>query len=396
MKKTIGLVLCILLVLMSAGCWNKKEPKDLAIINSIIYDRIDGSNCQVIVEFLNLNGADKKNGSSSGENSAIETAQGSTYREALANVSSGIEKTIYGGHNHVRFFTESAANSDMAATLDYFLRDHLTDETSLMIVIKGDQPEKIYQASIGLSDTVGVYIDSMETTQLKTTSKSIKVTTLDFLKDFFNDGKEPVAGVVEVKSLSSSPSSESRSESSEKLLCEGLAAFKDDKLVGYFDGTEARAYNFITGKIGMAVVSVPFGNNYTICEVTDASSDIKTKIVENSASIDIRIKVNFRVVAIGTDKNPSQPNVMSDIEKQFNSFLLPEIAKAVEIAQREFKSDIFGFGASVHAQNPKDWERIKEEWDKIFPAATVNISVESNMFQTGEIKDSVLSEFTED
>lgn len=402
-KKLLGLSICILILLMSAGCWSKREPKDLAIVNSIIYDINDAGDYQVTVELMDLTGSgnDKGGGGESpGKKYITQTAQGNNFREALANVSANVEKIIYGGHNHVRFFTETAANNDMAATLDNFLRDHLADETPFMVVIKGENPEMIYKTNLGLSDSVGVFINSMATSQQKTTSKSVFVTTLDFIRDFFDDGKEPVAGLVEVaKSKSENQSaagSGSEKEDQYKIIYEGLAAFKNDKLVGYFNGIEARAYNFITGNIGVALISVPIKDSYVICEVTDASSDIKANIEDKNAAIDVKIKAKMRIIADGSDVNVSEPNVMKEIEGLFNKQLLPEIIAAIAKAQTEFKSDIFGFGNSVHSQHPEQWKKMKEEWGDIFPNATISVSVESSIFETGETRDSVLSEFSED
>jgi spore germination protein KC len=246
----------------------------------------------------------------------------------------------------------------------------------------------------------------MEGAQRKTTSKSVFVTTLDFVKDFFADGKQPVAGVVEIVQSESDKQESSGSQESaggseggedvSKIVYEGLAAFKDDKLVGYFNGIEARAYNFITGDIGVAIISIPFKDSYAVCEVTDASADIKTKIEEKDATIDVKISAKIRVIADGTDENVSEPSVMKEIQGIFNNQLLPQITSAIAKAQHEFSSDIFGFGSSVHQQNPDEWKKIKEEWDDIFPKAAVNVTVESNVYQTGEMRDSVLSEFTED
>lgn len=396
MTKRLGLIVCILIVLMSAGCWNKKEPKELAIINSIIYDKQDDGQCKVIVEFLDLKAANQK-GEASGKSFSVQTALGITYREALANVSFSIDKTIYGGHNHVRFFTESAARDGLADTLDYLLRDHLADETPLVVVLQAERPEAVYGASIGLSDSVGVYIDSMELTQKNSTSQSVFVSTLDFTKDFFDDGKEPVAGFARI--VTESPSggqSDGAEESRDRIVYEGLAAFKGDALVGFFDGPQTRAYHLITGNFGYARISIPYESSYIVCEVTDASSDITTQIDGKTAAIGIKIKTKFRVLGVGADRDPRKLDVMREMENSFNEYLLPEIAAAVEKAQREFGSDIFGFGAKVHAQNPQAWKEIKHEWNDIFSSATVTISIESTMFQTGEIKNSVLSEFSEE
>lgn len=394
MMKKIFLMAFILIVLVSAGCWSRKEPKDLAIINSIIYNKTQDGAYEVTIEFLNLGGEKSMKGGggqSSGKKSKIETARGTSYREAVSNVSSSIEKTIYGGHNQVRFFTESAAKSDMAATIDYVLRDHLTDETPLMVVIKGDNAEKFYEASIGLSDSVGVFVDSMQSTQQQSYSRSVFVTTLEFARDFFNDGKQPVAGVIQIVNQKSSGES-----GGAHLLYEGLAAFKGERLAGYFDGDETRAFNFITGKIGVAVITVPFKNSYVVCEATNASSDIKTKIDGDTANIEVKIETKLHMIACGANVDPSKPEIMTEIENEFNKYLLPQIAAAIQKAQKEFGSDIFGFGMNVHSQHPEDWGRIKEQWDQIFPSATVAISVESKVTESGETKNSFLYEFTEE
>ncbi len=399
MKKVFVIFYCILFVFMCSGCMNKKEPKDLAIINSLIYDKREDGTYQVIIEFMNLSSSS----SDEGKKYSTQTAQGKTFREALSNASSTIEKAIYGGHTLVRFFSESAAKEDMAATLDFLLRDHLTDETPLMVVIKGSNPNKIYKASLGLSDSVGVYIDNMQISQQRETSKSVFITTLEFAKDFFDDGKQPVAGIVEliqsdsIKSEANGSQDTGDSQENEDILkCEGLAAFNNDKLVGYFNGIEARSYNFITENIQMAIISIPFMDGFMVCEVTNASTDIKSQIVDKQASFDVKIKTQIRIIADGTLVNINEPKTMKEVQATFNESLLCEIVSAIKKAQTEFKSDIFGFGNSVHIQHPNQWKKIKEEWNEIFANATVCVTVESSIYQTGEIKDSVLSEFTED
>ncbi len=404
-KKLFVLFICILIMLLSAGCWSKKEPKDLAIANSVLYNKV-GNTCQVVTEFMG-----KSSSKEEGSNTSITiTSYGDTFREAIADSALKVEKNLYGGHVHVRLFSESVAKEDITDELDFLLRDHLTDETPLIVIVKGEHPEQIYDCSIGLSDSLGVYINAMSASQPKVTSNSVFVPTLNFIRDFFDDGKEPVAGVVHIgksEKEERSPNSDSASGGSggsseesqtakKSLVYEGLAAFKDGKLVGYFNGIEARAYNIITGDIGMAFISVPLRDSYVICEVTDASSDIKAKIEDKNATIDVKIKTKIRIIADGSDLDVSEPNVMKEIEGLFNQRLLPEIVSAIAKAQTEFKSDIFGFGNSVHSQHPEQWKKIKKDWSDIFSKATVSVSVESSVFQTGEIRDSVLSEFSED
>jgi len=75
------------------------------------------------------------------------------------------------------------------------------------------------------------------------------------------------------------------------------------------------------------------------------------------------------------------------VEQGFNQLLVGEIAAAVQKAQQEFQSDIFGFGSSMHIQHPEIWKEIKGNWDDYFSNAIITITVESTVDRSGEIKE---------
>jgi hypothetical protein len=86
----------------------------------------------------------------------------------------------------------------MIPVMDFLLRDHLTDETSLVAVVKGEDPKLIYSSVAGLSVSVGTYIDELSHTMPPKNSESVFVTTLEFIKAYCEDGKQPVMGLVEI------------------------------------------------------------------------------------------------------------------------------------------------------------------------------------------------------
>ena len=38
------------------------------------------------------------------------------------------------------------------------------------------------------------------------------------------------------------------------------------------------------------------------------------------------------------------------------------INQTIETVQKQYKSDIFGFGEAIHRSNPKEWKKIKKQW----------------------------------
>ena len=387
------------------------EPKELALIHSIIYDITDDGEIKITAEIMNPSGIGDSGGTGMGgakhSPSITVSAKGDSAREALAHLSFNIEKSVFGGHNKVRFFTEEFAERDMASLLDFFLRDHLTDETPLMIVIKDEVPENIHLATSGLADLVGDYFDDLSEMQPLHTSKSVFVSTLDFLKDYLIEGKQPVAGVAQMethkgKSNSNGESKQGQDEGEQGegegtqdeddkdggkiILYEGLAAFKEGKLVGYMDGEEARAYNILINDLGVSFASVPSGDGQTTLQISDSNADIKMHAKGDSINVDITIKMSLRLIEEGGDIDVTDPNWLSLIEHRFNKQMGEELSAAIKKAQTEFESDIFGFGRHMHRQHPDEWKKLKADWDTYFSDANVSVTVESTVIRTGQIK----------
>jgi hypothetical protein len=156
----------------------------------------------------------------------------------------------------------------------------------LVVIIKGEKPEMIYSCTLGISDTVGDYMENLSESQPNVISTSVFVSNLDFIKDYYDDGIQPVAGLAEIVECDEKPStneaseqgsqtSQSSSDKTYKINYEGLAAFKGGQLVGYMNGTETRAYNFITNNIETAPVSIPSGDDFTVALVKGSNADIK-------------------------------------------------------------------------------------------------------------------------
>lgn len=400
MKKILCFILCTAMILTLPGCWSRREPKTLAIVNSALFDYKEGEGYQVITELINpsaMGGAASGGGNGKSAN-VTAISVGPSIPEAIRNASESLERTIFGGNNAVRFFSERFAKRDMAPLLDYLLRDFLTDENPLMVVIKGDDPQKVYSCKLGLSSTVGSYIDSLSQTQPNVLATSVFVDTLDFIKDYYDEGIQPVAGVAQLVECGAKGSgnqgstqegqgSQDGSEKEYRILYEGLAAFKDNKLIGYLNALEARAYNLVKNNISSTTISIPSGDNVTVAGIKNSKAEIKTTTEGDPFTINVKIIVRFSIIQESGSIDISKPEPLKAVEESLNKQLTTEIEATVRKVQTEFQSDIFGFGKAVHAQHPEKWREIKDRWDDdYFSKAAVNISVESSANRTGQIK----------
>ena len=49
--------------------------------------------------------------------------------------------------------------------------------------------------------------------------------------------------------------------------------------------------------------------------------------------------------------------------------------KTSEKLQQEYQTDVAGFGNKLRIKYPKEWEKIKKDWDKIFSEAAIKCEV---------------------
>ncbi len=403
LKKGLFALLLALLTLLPAGCWDREEPKNLASVNSILYDRLENGQYRVVLEVMNPVSANGSGGSNGNEKNPYSTAcgEGPSTREAINNVSRSLEKTVFSGHSKVRFFTERFAREEMLPLLEVLTRDRLMDETPLMIVIKDETPEDIHFSVVGLSDMVGDYFTGLVKQQMYQTSKSVSVTTLDFIKDYYMQGKQPVMGVAELVEEKSKTTENTGGEDSQEasgsgegeggdapriILYEGLAAFKDSRLVGYMNGDEARAYNLIVNTVEASFVSIPSGEGQTTIKIAGSKADIKASLEDDQISFQVNIKTTLRIAGESGDLDISRAEPLKVIEARFNALLRSEVEAAIRRAQTEFQSDIFGFGRQMHIQYPERWPELRENWDDHFSSARIEVAVESSVVRTGQIK----------
>ncbi len=395
MKKGLCVIFSVILSISLSGCWSRREPKTLALTNSSIYDLCD-EGYKITVEVINPAALGGPQESGSGKNPNITvTSTGVSIPEAIRNASESLERTIFAGHHKVRFFTEKFAEDNMVFLMDYLLRDHLTDESPLVVVIRHDKPELIYSSMLGLSETVGDYITSISKTQPSLSSTSVFVKNIDFIRDYYDHGKQPVSGLVDIIECEFKPSNNTitnygganqSSDSNYRIVYRGLAAFKDESLVGYMDEIETRSYNLITNNVKNALVSFPSEDGQTVVIVTRSRADIKVKVEGDTAVIDVGLNTDLSLIQQSGISDISESGPLKRAEATFNQHLTDNITAAIEKAQKEFESDIFGFGQAMHRQHPKKWREIKENWDDYFAKAAVNVSVKSAINRSGEIK----------
>ncbi|MFC4766440.1 Ger(x)C family spore germination C-terminal domain-containing protein, partial [Effusibacillus consociatus] len=82
--------------------------------------------------------------------------------------------------------------------------------------------------------------------------------------------------------------------------------------------------------------------------------------------------------------NPGDPKSIESVQQLLEQDIKERMQTALEKAQKQFKSDIFGFGAAVNRTYQKEWNtKFKQRWEEEFPRLEVQISPHVTVVRIG-------------
>jgi len=158
----------------------------------------------------------------------------------------------------------------------------------------------------------------------------------------------------------------------------GCAVFSKDKMIGTLTGEETKYMLFVTNKIKGGIIPVHDKKGKPAFSLEIFSNKTKIKPVRVDGKLQMQIST---VTKTGLDE-VMIPKGFPDFEKKKEIEELAEqqmrknILEVIHKAQMEYKADIFGFGENIHMNMPKEWKKLKNNWDESFPLLQVVVKPE--------------------
>ena len=372
-KRFVLIIICILLVLSIAGCWNRRELNTFSILIGSGIDKAEEVGMILLTaQVVKVAELKKDGGGDADPYSTIETAGKSVF-DALRNLTKETNRKIYLPHSQILIFGEEIAAEGVRSYVDFYVRDHEPRLREKVLVCKGKVRE-ILEAKSDIEKIPAMGISKLVDAQ-SATSQATEVTLKDFSSRLMSKTTAPVAPMIQKVGEGED----------EVLHISGMAIFKQDKLVGELIGSEARGLLWVIDKIksGIIVVDCPYTEEEgsLSLEIIRAGSKITPEIKEDVIHIKVEIKEEGNIGDQECDCELTLEDIIS-IEKKKAVVIQGEIISALEIAQ-ELNTDIFGFGDAVHRKYPKEWKDLEKRWDEVFPEVEVEIIVDAKIRRQG-------------
>ncbi|MBT2700844.1 Ger(x)C family spore germination protein [Bacillus sp. ISL-40] len=374
----------IVILFTLTGCWNRVELNELAVTVAMGLDK-KGNQILLSHQIVNPGAIAAKGGAASSDTPVtLFHETGNSLQEAGRRLTTSSTRKVYTGQLQMLIISEELAKEGLSDILDHISRDHQYRRDFFVVIARGTKAENILK--------VYTLIDRIPARKmnrsLENSSDAWGVAGTDrmdqFMSDIIDNGKEAVLTGIKVRgkrTLGETMENGQQIDPGADLEYNGLAVFKNDRLVGWLNEEASKGYNYTQGEISSTsvVFPCPQGKKKMTVEVLRTQEETQFKKINGIPKIDVKISLEGNVADAQCDIDLSKPETITQLEKLTEKDIERTIAAALKAAQKKYKSDIFGFGDVINRTNPKYWEKLKKDWDQEFPDLQVNVEVKADI-----------------
>lgn len=374
-------IVTILCITCLTGCWNRRELNEIGIVLAAAIEK-DPSG-EYIVTAQIVRPAALKEGSGAGKApNELVTAKGASLFEVIRNMSQVIDRQPFFSHTKVLVLDEQIARDSITPIIHFWLNSREIRPILYVVVAKGVPARKILSELHGIEGIQANYLSSIIQNS-KLNAKTVQVNLLDFVTTFTSGGTiNPIAGVMEL--VEAPPVSALENNTGHGVKLTGTAVFKKDKLVGYLDEKETRGLNWITGKVTTGVIQVPGPTGGIVSlEIKNADTKIIAKKKDGKYVFTIQVKEESDLVEKQQRVDINQFPYLNDLNQKQQQAIETEIKDTLDKIQKEYASDIVGFGKILYDTYPDEWKEVKDQWSNLFPFAEYTVQVETKIRRPG-------------
>ncbi len=385
MKKMIFIIPIIFLL---TGCYNYREINELAIVSGVSIRKVDDE-IELTTEVINPK---KEQDASSGEEPEfiIYTSRAKSVQEAIRKMIKESPRKMYGAHIEILVIDEGIAREYLMDILDSFARNPEIRSEFKVLVGKSDDILKI---TTPLEKISSENIRNSLENNNKYLGFANVVTYHELISNVLNPNIELVLPVLSMKgNVNLGEDKENISNTSVKAtsIIDGMAIFRNNKLIGYLTEEESLTYNILRDSAkNFFIRTSGHDNEYIVHEIIRLSS--KMEFDKNKNEMKITLTGKSAISEVNEKIDLENLEEVSKLEKELNQELKKMVERSILSIQKKYNSDIFGFGDVIYKSYPKYFQKIKDEFKQDgFQNMKVNVSVKIKGQEKGNLNRGVV------
>lgn len=391
MKKKI--ILLLIGCLFFTGCWNYKELNDYAICTGFAIDMEEG---KYKVSLLISNSAKQQGSSKEGEaQTVVYDGTGETILEAVKQIGLISPKELYLGHLVVVVISEEVAKNGMTNVMDYLFRDSQSRKMFYIIIAKDVEAEDTLKILSPLetfpSQNIAMNIESTSKLQAVMTNVDYN----QFIRMMIEDGIEPAVNSVTIEGeIEEGEKTESldQAEPAAKIKLGELGIFKGDKFIGWTTKNQNRGINIINDRVKTMYITLdcPDSEGKLVITTTQFKTGVDVKMEAGEPLFNVKSNVVALINEVDCKLALEKPETIKKLEELTENKIKEYMQEGVDVTQKEYQSDVFGFGKLVHQNYPAQWKQWRENWnEEKFPTVKINFDVQVKLENKGSLEQDI-------
>lgn len=366
-------MVCIIIMVTSAGCWDQKIYEDIGFILQVGFETNGEGKIRMsyLLPVVEPNAQDISEIIYSDDNLLRE------FREESRKLSNQL---IEGGKIQQLVISDDLAYKGINNLLEVIERE-ATNPPSCFIVIAEGSVIQMAEAARQFTDKPrrpAIYIKQLiENNAALSYIPESRI--FEFTTRYFSPGIDPVAPIIKL-----------RLNGGKGIEVRGTALFAGDKMVGKIDTEKTPLLLAMMGKMKHTQftarsVSEDYSENekkYAAIALNNVKRKLSVKIINNKPVVDINLNFNGSLSEYQWNKKYNE-----QLQKSIQNKIAAEIEQNCYYIlnyTKEVGSDPIGIGDIVRAKYNSYWQQVK--WENAYKATVFNVKVKLNITNHGVIQ----------
>lgn len=369
-----ALAVVLLASLTVSGCWDRKEINDVGFaLASGIDLREDGqmvTTIQVAVPGA-LSRSPTGGGKQNQDAVMMFQAEGKTLDEMRMDVQAQLSRVLNTSHRRVIVIGEEMARHGVGELADEVSRSPMNRLRTFVVVARGTTARSLLAARYPLEAYPSEGIRELEKMDFGT-----ETTLRDFFISSTLPGSQPNVTCFSLKG-----------DKQPRFRTDGVAIFRDLKLVDFLDGEEADRFLLVRHKKKDGVVKVKFpsgGDHHVNVAFREVNSKPKVEVVDGKPRVSYQIYAAGIVMENTTRLDMMNPKHLEEINRAVQKKLTNDTVAMIRHLQK-LKADALQVGTEIYRKEPDVWDQVKKDWPETFAAMDIPVRVEVNIRQVGMV-----------
>jgi spore germination protein KC len=385
----------IILLIFCTSCWNQRELNELSIAMGLGIDKSSEDQYEVTLQVVIPQEVKEPSYYTPVK---VYSQRANSLFEAFRKLTTEVPRKVYLPHFRVMVIGEELAKEGISDLLDMVIRDHEFRSDFFIIISKdGYSAKDVLEIMTPFEKIPSQEIYSILETSETAWAPTLGVKLDELVTNLKTRGVEVVLTGVTIKGKGDSSSKSKKNVEKlnpiSVLQMKDVAVFKEDKLIGWLNEKESKGYNYIINNVESTVgaVKCPDQEETVIIEIKKVDTSVKSILEDGQPQIKIISAIKANIGEVRCKLDLKDPETIKEVEKNFELQVKDILQSAVKVAQEKYKSDIFGFGRTIHESYPKVWRTLENNWDERFENLPISYEIKAEIDLTGTIDQSLFN-----